>query len=257
MNGHPYDPNFWFTMTEAVQSHCDSNKQTVLNLIENERTEKRRLQSQQLEKDLKHLAYQMRHWKRKYRITPLVGKKRTAAEYEEDVDDARFPRIQERSYQVVKSGSSARKTRTSMFRGTIPVLTLLHSTPGHLSQAAKGSSFLGLPAEVRNLIYESIAEDIKTIKVRGSSPLLPSIALVCWQIRVEFMAILNEMVVPKVDLEATVVDFDFHPLLDFLASLTMPCQLPERKIFITLHICGPIAAKVTAVDEVVRCWESC
>lgn len=92
------------------------------------------------------------------------------------------------------------------------------------------ASFLKLPAELRNRIYELVASDEEALRLSAGKILLPSLGSVCKKIRAEMRGVYEHEVISNAALgiEALVINFDFKSLFRWLDE--QDCQtIPESK----------------------------
>jgi hypothetical protein len=91
------------------------------------------------------------------------------------------------------------------------------------ANSTEASPFLRLPGELRNRIYEYVAEGVKARVTKKNSIVLPAaLACVNRRIRKEYLEVL---MTTKRPLHAIVTDFDFKPLIVALISLhASPCK---------------------------------
>ena len=94
------------------------------------------------------------------------------------------------------------------------------------------SSFLKLPGELRNRIYEFVAKDLPWLTLSaGGQIVLPPFGSVCKRVRTELRGIFEHEVIwdTRLDIKALVVNFDFDPLFNWLDELDRRPKCSDKR----------------------------
>lgn len=120
-------------------------------------------------------------------------------------------------------------------------------------------SFMTLPGELRNVVYESVAHSTEEVIVRDGGAVPHSLHQVCRQTRDEFDPVFAAVTLPTATIIAKVVDFDFSHLIDFCNTYSGEREVGvvrdtlehgQRQIKVKLHFTKP----VTETWRGLRVW---
>lgn len=107
-------------------------------------------------------------------------------------------------------------------------------------QKSTTKSFLELPPELRNSIYEHHAA-LTTLKVNRGLCVPPPLTQVCRQIRKEFGSFLDDDFFASASFEIRVRDWDFRPVINFINKLKQYDKGQVKNLLIHIDVFTPAA----------------